>query len=593
MFKFLTCTLTAAMAVTISGAAERPVSAFSAETLAALDPTRAGRQACRPDRGAATLDRRLAMARRFIADTPAGGSAPMPLLAGIPRTQLPAGKLEGDARRYFDQGMLLAYGFNHVGAIRSFREARRRDPACVMCWWGEALANGPNINAGMDDANNRAALAALDQAKAALPSVSPEERALIEAQLLRYSAAPGSDRAALDIAYADAMLVAAARFPANDDIAILAVEAAMNTSPWNYGTPEKTPLTDRIAKAIALVEQVMARNPDHPQAAHVYIHLMEATRPGKAEAAADRLVDKAPAMLGHLVHMPSHIYYRTGRYADSMKANILAARADEDYLSLVGDDALYRYGYYPHNVHFLLTSAQMVGDMRTVMAETKRLRAILDTDTARGLPWVQAIHAAPAFALAQYARPAEILAGTQQPSDLAYVEAMRHYARAIAYAELRKDKDFAAEIAAMRELEQSPAVTAMVGLGFPAPDVIRLEMLVAEGRQAHWRGEPKKAVALFEQAEKIEATIPYNEPPIWYFPVAQSRGAALYSARRYEDARAAFRKALFEAPNDGWALYGLQMTETKLGNKAEAAAADAALRRTWSGEAGWLRMRRL
>ena len=187
MFKFLTCTLTAAMAVTISGAAERPVSAFSADTLAALDPTRAGRQACRPDRAAATLDRRLAMARRYITDTPAGGSAPMPLLAGIPRTQLPAGKLEGDARRYFDQGMLLAYGFNHVGAIRSFREARRRDPACVMCWWGEALANGPNINAGMDDANNRAALAALDQAKAALPSVSPEERALIEAQLLRYS----------------------------------------------------------------------------------------------------------------------------------------------------------------------------------------------------------------------------------------------------------------------------------------------------------------------------------------------------------------------------------------------------------------------
>jgi len=593
MFKLLTLATTAAMAVTISGAAERPVPSFSAETLAALDPTRAGRQACRPDSSAATLDRRLAMARRYIADTPAAAGAPMPLLADIPRTQLPAGRLEGEARRYFDQGLLLAYGFNHAGAIRSFREARRLDPACVMCWWGEALANGPNINAGMDDAGNRAALAALEQAKAALPTVAPEERALIEAQLLRYSAAPGSDRAALDLAYADAMLAAAARFPANDDIAILAAEAVMDTSPWNYWTPEKTPLTDRLAQAITLVETVIARNPQHPQASHLYIHLMEAAQPGKAEAAADRLVGQAPAILGHLVHMPSHIYYRTGRYADSMQANLLAARADEQYLALVGDDALYRYGYYPHNVHFLLTSAQMVGDMKTVMAETKRLTAILDTETARGLPWVQAIHAAPAFALAQYAAPAEILAGTQQPSDLAYVEAMRHYARAIAYAELRKDKAFAAEIAAMRELETSPAITAMVGLGFPAPDVIRLATLVAEGRAAHWRGEPMKAVALFEAAEKIEATIPYNEPPIWYFPVAQSRGAALYSAHRYEDARAAFRKALFEAPNDGWALYGLTMTETKLGNKAEAAAADAALKRVWTGEAGWLKMRRL
>ncbi|WP_260583150.1 hypothetical protein [Sphingopyxis sp. PET50] len=533
------------------------------------------------------------MARRYIADTPSGGAAPMPLLASIPRTQLPAGKLDGDARRYFDQGLLLAYGFNHAGAIRSFREARQLDPGCVMCWWGEALANGPNINAGMDDANNRAALAALDRAKAALGSVSPEERALIEAQLLRYSPAGDSDRAALDIAYADAMLAAAARFPANDDIAILAAEAAMNTSPWNYWTADAAPITDRIGTAIALVEQVIARNPAHPQAAHLYIHLMEAARPGKAEAAADTLVGATPATLGHLVHMPSHIYYRIGRYADSMRANILAARADEEYLALVGDDALYRYGYYPHNVHFLLTSAQMVGDMRTVMAETKRLRGILDTDTARGLPWVQAIHAAPAFALAQYADPAQILDETAQPSDLAYVEAMRHYARAIAFAELRKDKDFAAEIAAMRELETSPAVAAMVELGFPGPDVIRLATLVAEGRRAHWRGDPMKAVALFEQAEKIEATIPYNEPPIWYFPVAQSRGAALFSARRYEDARAAFRKALFEAPNDGWALYGLWMTEAKLGNKAEAAAADAAFRRTWTGDAAWLKMRRL
>lgn len=593
MFKTAFIPVAILAAANLSGADYEPAPEFSDEALAALDPTRFARLACRGlGIDGATLSMRLQLAEELAQRRGLGGAS-MPLLDHIYRTQLPATGIEGTARSYFDQGMTLTYGFNHAGALRSFREAQRLDPACAMCWWAEALANGPNINAGMDSDQNRAALAALDRAKALLESATPLERELIEAQLLRYSDRQDANRAELDAAYADAMLAIARRNPGNDDIAVLAAEAAMNTSPWNYWDSDKKPM-GRIGEAVSLMEGVFARNASHPQATHLYIHLMEdSADPHKGEAAADNLRGNAPGGIGHLIHMPAHIYYRIGRYADSMRANVIAARADEEYLARIGDDGLYRFGYYPHNVHFLLTSAQMVGDMKTVSSETERLKRILDVEVAKALPWVQAVHAAPAFALAQYASPEAILALTAEPSELAYVEAMRHYSRAIAYAEQRDRTAFAAEIAAMDRLREGPQVAAMVEAGFPAPDVIQLAMLVAKGREAHWAGRYAEAIDHFEAAEAIEKTIPYTEPPYWYYPVAQSRGAALYSAGRYSEARTAFQKALNEAPNNGWALYGLKLTEQKLGKRLEAQAADTALKRVWMGEPGWLKLRRL
>lgn len=560
----------------------------------ALDPTRLGRLACRGlDAEGGTLASRLMLAEATAA-AQGTGTARMPLLDAIPQTGIPATGLAGEARRYFDQGVMMTYGFNHAGAIRSFREAQRLAPGCAMCFWGEASANGPNINAGMGDAQNKAALAALEKAETLAASVSPVEQALIAAQVHRYSSAGTADRAQLDAAYADAMIDVASQFADNDDIAILAAESAMNTTPWNYWNQTKDAPQPRIGPAIALLEKVMARNPTHPQASHLYIHVMEnSADPTISETAADRLVAVAPTTLGHLVHMPAHIYHRIGRYTDSMKANVLASRADEIYLAQIGDDGLYRYGYYPHNVHFLLTSAQMAGDMRTVSLETERLARVLNVETARALPWVQAIHAAPSFALAQYASPAAILALTDTPTDLHYVEAMRRYARAIAYAQHGSATRFGEEIAAMEALRKAPEVVAMTEGGFPAADIIELASLVAQGRNAHWRSEHAKAVSLFERAEAIEKTIPYTEPPYWYYPVAQSRGAALYSAGRYEEAREAFRKALFEAPNSGWALYGLAETERKLGHAKEAEAARTALARSWAGDRSWLKMSRL
>ena len=591
--------LSAALLIAIGGSGGSATSssdlgvneALSAEAMAALDPTRAGRLACRGlDVSGSTLDRRLKLAEAMAQD---GGDTAMGLYPGLAATDLPLGDIDPLARRYFEQGLALAYGFNHRAAIRSFRHAQQVDPDCVMCWWGEAMANGPNINAAMNDEQNRAALAALDKARGLSAGADPLVAALVETQGARYSADPGADRATLDAGYADAMLALARQAPASDDLAVLAAEAAMNTTPWNYWNLESGTAQPRIPQAVALIEKVMARTPRHPQAAHLYIHLLELPEPAKAEAAADRLRDSRPAALGHLVHMPSHIYYRIGRYADSLAVNRDAVAADEAYLAKAGGDPMVRFGYYPHNVHFLLTSAQMLGDVGTVASQTARLQSILDVETGRDLPWVQAIYAAPYFAQAQYGSAASILALTQQAHPLSYVEAMRHYARAVAHAGQGDEQGFAGELAALEELADSQGATSMEGAGFPAPLIIRLSAEVARGRMALSQKRSAGAIRHFAAAAEMQKAIPYMEPPFWYYPVSQSLGAAYYQTGRYEDARQAFRAALFEAPNSALALYGLARTERKLGHVPEAMAAEAAFAKNWLGDDRWLDMTRI
>mgnify|MGYP000085473948 CR=1 FL=1 len=565
----------------------------TAGTLEALDPTVLGRNSCRGfDTSGATLDNRLKLAQA-LSEERGFGTRPMNLYSDISPADLPVGNINPLARRYFDQGLALAYGFNHRAAIRSFQHAREIDPQCAMCWWGEAMANGPNINAGMDNDQNQAALYALEMAQRLASTDSPAVQELIEAQAARYSAAPDADRAALDWAYAQAMFAISRRNPASDDLAILAAEAAMNTSAWDYWDLETGAPRPLIADAVALIEGVMARNPTHPQASHLYIHLLELPDAKRAEAAADRLRDHGPKALGHLVHMPAHIYYRIGRYRDSMAVNIDAVAADEAYLSEVGDDGLVRFGYYPHNVHFLLTSAQMLGDVRTVVTQTARLESILDVETGRDLYWVQAIYAAPYFAYAQYGSAAATLALTEEAHPLDYVEAMRRYSRAVAFAQIKDSDGFAQELQVLESLVDSNGVSQLEENGFPASLIVTLAAEAARGRMAMAEARHADAIIHFSNAAEMQKRIPYSEPPFWYYPVSQSLGAAYYQAGQYDNARQAFRAALFEAPNSALALFGLAQTERELGHELEAQAAEQALDGMWVGEDDWLSMSRI
>ncbi len=568
---------------------------------APLDPARLFGDLCGPGQTGGALIRSLLIASAVAAPTnqtqagqaPASQARPIPLYPDLTTSPLIATTRDPRAQAYFSQGLMFAYGFNHAGAVRSFREAQTLDSECALCWWGEALALGPNINAPMDDRDRTAALAALDRAMALRTLGTPQEQALIEALARRYSDDPAADRAALDAAYADAMLAVAARFPEDDDIAVLTAEAVMDTTPWNYWQADKRTPVGRSGEAVRLVETVLARAPDHAQAAHLYIHLMEAADPQRAETAADRLAVAPTTSAGHLVHMPGHIYVRRGRYADSIRLNVAAARADEAFIRDTGDESLVRYGYYPHNIHFIVASAQMAGDMDTALTEARRLRTVLDPATSARIAWIQVIDAAPWQALAQFAAPRAILSAPAPDARLPYAVAMRRYARAVAYARLRDRPNFERELAALNRLKDSDAFADMVAQGVPAPDLLTLAEAVARGRFATAHGRHREAAGHYRRAATIEAGLPYQEPPYWYYPVNQSLGAALYQAGRPAEAAVAFRYALAQTPNNGWALYGLARSEAAQGNANEAAAAEAALKPAWLGDRRWLRMDRL
>lgn len=558
---------------------------------AAMDPTLAAGSLCGQKRAGMNPARALLAAAAVAA--PASSALAMPLYPDLTTSPFPLTTASAEARQWFSQGLMLSYGFNHAGAVASFRKAQQLDPDCALCWWGEAAALGPNINAPMDDRDREAALAALDRAVALKAKASPMERALIEALVTRYSRDETADRAALDGAYADAMLAVAARFPNDDDVAVLAAEAVMDTSPWNYWEADRKTPIGRSGEAVRLLEGVQARNPGHVQGAHLYIHMLEASDPKRAEAAADRLAAANVPSAGHLVHMPGHAWVGLGRYRDAIRSNLAAARADEGFINATGDRGLVRYGYYPHNIHFIVTSAQMAGDMGTAMREAERLRAVMDVDTSASIGWVQAIDAAPFLAMAQFATPDEILAMPAPDARLPYANAMRRYARAVAYAGKRDWKGYEAEMAALAALKSDPAVQGLVDQAIPVPELIAVAEDVARGRRSMAEGKFRQAATHFRAAAETEAKISYMEPPFWYYPVRQSLGAALYLAGDAEGASEAFRAALVQTPGNGWALYGLAKSEAAAGHKAESAAALAAFDKAWAGDKGWLKMERL
>jgi tetratricopeptide (TPR) repeat protein len=320
-----------------------------------------------------------------------------------------------------------------------------------MCFWGEALVLGPNINMPMVEEAVAPAFAATQRARALAAKASPHEQALIAALSKRYAENPKADRAELDAAYAAAMAQAAAQFPEDNEIAVLYAEALMDLSPWDYWQPGGREPNPQSAEIVPTLERVLARNPGHPGAIHFYIHAVEASdRPKRAEPYADRLRGAIPGA-GHLVHMPSHIYYRVGRYLDALEDNKTAVKVDEKYLADTNAPmGVYRLGYYPHNVHFVMASAQMAGDGQTVIAAAQKLSELIPDEAARGIAMVQPVKAAPYFAHARFSTPETILALPDPGDAIPYVKAMWLYARGVALAARR---DFAGASAAANEIE--------------------------------------------------------------------------------------------------------------------------------------------
>ena len=373
------------------------------------------------------------------------------------------------AQSYFDQGLRMANNFNHAEARRAFRKAQRLDPDCAMCFLGEALVLGPNINVPMDPAANAPAMAALKKAQSLASGASEKERDLIEAVATRYSDDPAAERPKLDAAFADAMAALSDKYPDDLELAVLAAEAGMDTQPWDYWEPGGKEPKGRTADVQKRLEGVLAKAPDHPSAIHLYIHLVEASdRPERAEPYADRLAALMPGA-GHIVHMPSHIYYRVGRYVDSLEANKAASKVDEAYISQTGAMGVYPIGYYSHNVHFVLVSAQLLGDTQAVLAEADKLDKWLSNEVATAIPIAQPVKAAPYFAWAQYADADKIMALPDPPGAPPYVKAMWHYARGVALATKKDLAGARKEADAIQRIAQETDWSTLGRLGHSRP----------------------------------------------------------------------------------------------------------------------------
>jgi tetratricopeptide (TPR) repeat protein len=490
------------------------------------------------------------------------------------------------AQRYFDQGMMLAFGFNHAEAIRSFRAAQKLDPDCAMCFWGEALATGPNINvtakgkAIMSPADQEAAFVALGKAKAASEGKPQVERDLIDALATRYAAQPVDDRDPLDHAYAAALGELAAKYPADDDIAAMYSEAWMNTMPWNYWSDSTTPRPE-IVPVIAALEAAIARNPKHPLALHLYIHAMEASAaPNKAEEAADTLLTVAPG-LGHLVHMPAHIYWRIGRYNDAAQANIDAAKVDEDYIAQCNAQGFYPAMYYPHNIHFLWAASSMQGQSRVSIEAARKVAANVRFEQIEQFPTVEFFHTIPLLALVQFGHWDEILAEPQPRADLAFSNAIWRYARGVASARKGDIKGAKAEQALLVPLKANDKVMFLDGNDYPASQLLAIADNLLLGEIAQASGDTKTAVAKFAAAVAGQDALPYTEPPFWYYPTRQSLGAALLNAGKPAEAEAVYRRDLEAYPHNGWSTFGLAQALEAQGKTEEAAMEREHFRTMW------------
>jgi tetratricopeptide (TPR) repeat protein len=484
------------------------------------------------------------------------------------------------AQRYFDQGLRLVYAFNHDEAIAAFRTAAQLDTTCAMCWWGIALALGPNINVPMDSAQLAPALDAVRAARARAAHASPGERAYIDAVALRYSPDPKARRGALDSAYARAMGEVARRDPDDADAATLYAEALLDLRPWDYYAADGTPRPG-TAEVVSVLEGVLRRVPNHPGACHYYIHAVEASaRPDRALPCADRLASLMPGA-GHLVHMPAHIYMRVGRYADAVAANRHALHADRSLIDRRHPEGLYPLLYPAHNAHFLWSAATMAGESAVALQAAREAGEAVPLDVIRQNPPFEFILPTPYVALARFGRWEELLREPAPPEDLRYTTGLWHYARGLAYAATDRPDSARAERTALAAIAAATPADRVVSLN-SAATLLRLATNALDGELAARQGDAAAAVRSLTAAVQLQDGLTYDEPPGWYYPVRQSLGAVLLRAGQAKEAEAVYREDLRRNPENGWSLFGLARSLRAQGRASDAAAVDARFARAWA-----------
>jgi tetratricopeptide (TPR) repeat protein len=512
-------------------------------------------------------------------DRPAAPGKPLaPRLQNLGTHTFPVTTKNRRAQLFMNQGLNLAYGFNHAEAARAFAEAARLDPGAAMAYWGHAFVLGPNINAPMEAENEPKAFELVRKAVALKGGVSARERAYIDALAARYTGKV-EDRRKADLAFVGAMRKVVAAYPNDTDARTILAEALMDLRPWNYWTRDGVAY-DETREIQSSLEQVLARNRNHPGALHLWIHLWEATdTPERAEAEADRLLPLMPGA-GHIVHMPAHIYQRVGRYADVVSSNLLAAKADEDYVAQCRAQGLYPLAYYPHNLHFIWMGATATGQRKLAIDSAYRLARAVPKEALATVPILQGFLVVPYWAMVRFGAWDAILADQGPEHQTPFTRGAWRYARAMALTATDRLDDAARELEQLKlqvsDPELKKTVTFSNNTGYA---ILRIAPEVVAGEIAAKRKDWDTALLHLERAVRFEDSLIYQEPADWHASVRQNLGAVLLEAGRPDEAEAVFWEDLRKNPEMGWSLHGLVQALKAQGK--DAAAAEARFDKAW------------
>jgi tetratricopeptide (TPR) repeat protein len=482
---------------------------------------------------------------------------------------------------FFDQGLKLSYAFNHAEAHRSFMEASRLDPNSAMTYWGQAFTLGPNINDPLPPEERKIKInEALVKAKQLAATSNLKEQALIEAISARYSEDFSKDIAELNMNYMQAMAKIVKKFPEDANVQILYAASVMNTVPWNYWDKDGNP-SPNINLAKAALEKAMEIEPENPGGHHYYIHMVELPYPDMGVKSADKLASLMPGA-GHIVHMPSHIYIRVGRYKDAVITNQKAILADEDYISQCFAQGLYPLGYYPHNIHFLWSSASLLGASDIAIDAAKKTAEKVPVGEFIEMPFLQDFAATPLLAYTRFGKWNEILTIPAPNAEIKHLNLMRHYARGIAFIRKGNITEAQEELNAIKILKEDPELETLVATANNASiHAANIAFEVVSGELVALKGNIPKAIEHLKKAVVFEDGLTYTEPAAWHIPTRQNLGAVLLKAENYDVAEKIYKEDLNILRQNGWSLMGLYKSLTAQGKNKEAEAIKKEFDKAW------------
>jgi len=512
---------------------------------------------------------------------------PAVLMSGLGAHHHPTSTRNAEAQRFFDQGLTLVFAFNHEEAVRSFERAAELDPQMAMAYWGVALALGPNINLDVDPDREKAAYEAVQKALELAAGAPEQERDYIEALAKRYSIEPNADLKMLAVDYKNAMGELVKRYPDDLDAATFYAESAMNLRPWKLWSTDGKP-AEGTEEIVAVLESVLKRNPNHVGANHYYIHTVEASlHPDRALPSAERLKTLVPAA-GHLVHMPAHVYMRTGDYEAAARANEVAAAADRAYIQSSGAQGIYPLMYYSHNLHFLAVACSMEGRFADAKKAAEQLEANI-TPYLKEMPMLDMFMPTSTWVLVRFRRWDDILTLPEPDSEMVTTKAAWHFARGMAYAATGNMESAETEQQAFRVAESAVPSEATFLLN-SAASILKIAENVLAAKIALAKQDKLAAIEFLQKGVQAEDTLNYDEPPGWYLPVRESLGGALLMNGEYAEAEKVFRAELDKNPRSGRALFGLAESLKAQGKQYAAELVQKAFEAAWKNADTQLRV---